>query len=130
MKTYIGGPLNAETLKLYRNNHDGTFEDVTEQVGLERSSCPWGRTSATSTTMDIWTYIWDGPPSYTALLPHVLLRNDAGKKFVDITQSSGTGELHKGHGIAFADLSAARQRRHSGGDRRRGTGRQTYDASI
>jgi hypothetical protein len=24
---------------------------------------------------------------------------------VDITQSSGTGELHKGHGIAFADLS-------------------------
>jgi ASPIC and UnbV len=24
---------------------------------------------------------------------------------VDITESSGTGELHKGHGIAFADLS-------------------------
>jgi len=24
--------------------------------------------------------------------------------FVDITSSSGTGELHKGHGIAFADL--------------------------
>ena len=27
-----------------------------------------------------------------------------GKKFVDITASSGTGELHKGHGISFADL--------------------------
>ena len=26
------------------------------------------------------------------------------KRFVDITASSGTGELHKGHGIAFADL--------------------------
>src|SRR5712691_8143782 len=24
--------------------------------------------------------------------------------FVDITASSGTGELHKGHGVAFADL--------------------------
>ncbi len=24
---------------------------------------------------------------------------------MDITQSSGTGELHKGHGIVFADLS-------------------------
>jgi hypothetical protein len=35
----------------------------------------------------------------------VLLRNDAGKRFVDITASSGTGELHKGHGVAFADMS-------------------------
>ena len=31
-------------------------------------------------------------------------RNHAGQSFVDITASSGTGELHKGHGIAFADL--------------------------
>src|SRR6185503_5951961 len=36
--------------------------------------------------------------------PHVLLRNQAGRAFVDVTASSGTGELHKGHGIAFADL--------------------------
>jgi hypothetical protein len=33
-----------------------------------------------------------------------LLRNKAGRSFVDVTASSGTGELHKGHGIAFADL--------------------------
>ena len=50
-------------------------------------------------------YLGMGSPSFTALLPHTLLRNDEGKKFVDITQSSGTGELHKGHGIAFADLT-------------------------
>ena len=34
----------------------------------------------------------------------MLLRNKDGKSFVDVTASSGTGELHKGHGIAFADL--------------------------
>jgi hypothetical protein len=34
----------------------------------------------------------------------VLLRNKDGQKFVDVTTSSGTGELHKGHGVAFADL--------------------------
>jgi hypothetical protein len=34
----------------------------------------------------------------------VLLRNKEGNSFVDVTASSGTGELHKGHGIAFADL--------------------------
>jgi hypothetical protein len=38
-------------------------------------------------------------------MPHELLRNDQGKSFVNVTQSSGTGELHKGHGIAFADLT-------------------------
>ena len=45
-----------------------------------------------------------GNPSYASLLPNVLLRNKEGKSFVDVTASSGTGELHKGHGIAFADL--------------------------
>ena len=34
----------------------------------------------------------------------MLLHNKGGKKFVDITASSGTGELHKGHGVAFADI--------------------------
>ena len=34
----------------------------------------------------------------------MLLRNKDGKSFVDVTASSGTGELHKGHGVAFADL--------------------------
>ncbi|MEQ1731666.1 MAG: CRTAC1 family protein, partial [Vicinamibacterales bacterium] len=33
-----------------------------------------------------------------------LLRNRAGQQFVDVTESSGTGETHKGHGIAFVDL--------------------------
>jgi hypothetical protein len=33
-----------------------------------------------------------------------MLRNNEGKSFDDVTAASGTGELHKGHGIAFADL--------------------------
>jgi hypothetical protein len=37
-------------------------------------------------------------------VPHTLLLNEEGKSFVDITASSGTGELHKGHAISFADL--------------------------
>jgi hypothetical protein len=38
------------------------------------------------------------------MTPHALLLNKDGKQFVDITASSGTGELHKGHSISFADL--------------------------
>jgi hypothetical protein len=49
-------------------------------------------------------YLGTGNPSYASLLPNVLLRNHDGKYFVDVTASSGTGELHKGHGVAFADI--------------------------
>jgi hypothetical protein len=34
----------------------------------------------------------------------VLLHNKEGKFFTDVTASSGTGELHKGHAVAFADI--------------------------
>ena len=105
LKTYVKQPFNAETVKLYRNKHDGTFEDVTAKVGLDKVFMPMGTNFGDIDDdgyLDI--YLGMGAPSYTALLPHTLLRNDRGKSFVDITQSSGTGELHKGHGIVFADL--------------------------
>jgi len=106
VKTYVGEPNDAETLKLYRNKHDGTFEDVSAQVGLDKVFMPMGANFGDVDNdgyLDI--YLGVGQPSFTATLPHVLLRNDLGKSFVDITQSSGTGELHKGHAIVFADLS-------------------------
>jgi hypothetical protein len=49
-------------------------------------------------------YLGTGSPSYAALVPSVLLHNQGGRTFADVTVSSGTGELHKGHGVAFADL--------------------------
>jgi len=106
VKTYTGGQPNAETLKLYRNRHDGTFEDVTEKVGLDKVFMVMGSNFGDIDNdgyLDI--YLGAGQPSYTSPLPHVLLRNNEGKSFVDVTESSGTGELHKGHGIAFADLT-------------------------
>ena len=105
MKTYLGLPHNAETLKLYRNKHDGTFEDVTEKVGLDKVYMPMG-----SGFGDIHNdgflsiYLGSGNPNYTALVPHTLLLNKDGKQFVDITASSGTGDVHKGHAISLADL--------------------------
>ncbi len=106
VKTYLGQPHNAETLKLYRNKHDGTFEDVSVQVGLDKVFMPMGANFGDLDNdgfLDI--YLGVGQPSFTSVLPHVLLRNKEGKSFVDITESSGTGELHKGHAIVFADLS-------------------------
>jgi tetratricopeptide (TPR) repeat protein len=104
-RTYLGLPHNAPSLKLYRNRTDGSFEDVTARVGLDKVYMPMGANFGDIDNdgfLDM--YLGMGTPSYASLAPHVLLRNDGGRRFVDVTQSSGTGEVHKGHGVAFADL--------------------------
>ena len=104
-RTYLRLPHNAPTLKLYRNLGDGSFRDVTSEVGLDKVFMPMGANFGDIDNdgfLDI--YLGTGNPSYASLLPSVLLRNKDGKSFVDVTASSGTGELHKGHGVAFADL--------------------------
>ena len=105
VRSYMHLPTHVDTMKLYRNNRNGTFEDVTTQVGLDRVFIPMGSNFGDVDNdgfLDI--YLGPGQPSFGAILPHELLRNDGGKKFVDITASSGTGDMHKGHGISFADL--------------------------
>ena len=104
-KTYLGVPHNATTLKLFKNMGDGTFRDVTVETGLNKVFMPMGANFGDIDNdgfLDI--YLGTGNPSYASLIPNVLLRNHDGRYFVDVTTSSGTGELHKGHGIAFADL--------------------------
>ncbi len=105
VRTYLGLAHNAATLRLYKNLGDGTFRDVTTDVGLDKVFMPMGANFGDIDNdgfLDI--HLGTGNPSYASLLPNVLLRNKEGKSFVDVTASSGTGELHKGHGIAFADL--------------------------
>ena len=106
LRSYLGLPVSTETIKLYRNLHNGTFEDVTARVGLDKVFMPMGANFGDVDNdgfLDI--YLGMGQPSLASLMPHVLLHNREGKNFVDITASSGTGELHKGHGIVFADLA-------------------------
>jgi len=104
-RSYLAMSHNATTLKLYRNRRDGTFADVTRDVGLDKVLMPMGSNFGDVDNdgfLDI--YLGTGSPSYGALVPSVLLRNREGRTFVDITASSGTGEWHQGHGVAFADL--------------------------
>jgi hypothetical protein len=104
-RAHLRLPRNGNTLKLYRNLRDGSFQDVTRQVGLNKALMVMGANFGDIDNdgfLDM--YLGTGNPSYAALVPSVLLRNKGGTSFVDVTGSSGTGELHKGHGVAFADL--------------------------
>jgi tetratricopeptide (TPR) repeat protein len=105
IRSYMGLPTSAGTMKLYRNMGNGTFKDVTVEAGLDKINMPMGANFGDADNdgyLDI--FLATGGPEYGALVPKMLLRNHEGKYFADVTASSGTGDLHKGHGVSFADL--------------------------
>jgi hypothetical protein len=104
-RRFLHRPPNAATMKLYRNLGNGRFADVTAQVGLDKVYMPMGSNFG-DVDNDGYpdVYLGAGSPSYAATVGAVLLHNREGRSFSDITISSGTGELHKGHAVAMADI--------------------------
>jgi hypothetical protein len=101
----LGLPYKAETPRLYHNNHDGTFTDVTKQVHLDRAILVMG-SSFGDLDNDGWLdiYLGTGTSELEALLPNRMFRNNGGKDFQDVTTSGGFGHLQKGHAVAFGDI--------------------------
>jgi enediyne biosynthesis protein E4 len=75
----------SSTLKLYRNNRNGTFSDVTRSAGLEIEMYGMG--------VAIGDYDNDGFPDIliTCVGQNRLFRNTGKGTFVDVTKSSGLG---------------------------------------
>jgi ASPIC and UnbV./FG-GAP repeat. len=102
---YLGLPHAGHRARLFRNNRDGTFADVTKQVGLFKllhtMGCNFG-----DLDNDGWLdfYVGTGDPDLATLLPNRMFRNDAARRFQDVTTSGGFGQLQKGHAIAFGDI--------------------------
>jgi len=103
---YLGLPTGAERTRLYHNNHDGTFSDVTKQSGLNKVIHAMSGNFG-DLDNDGWLdcYLGTGDPSLASLIPNRMFRNDGGRQFQDVTTSGGFGQLQKGHGIAFGDLN-------------------------
>ena len=102
---YLGLPNGGTKSKLYHNNHDGTFSDVTEAMHLNRICHTMGHNYG-DLDNDGWLdfYCGTGDPNIRTLIPKRMFRNAEGKFFQDVTTATGTGHLQKGHGVAFADL--------------------------
>jgi thioredoxin-like negative regulator of GroEL len=94
------GPL--PTHKLYRNNGDGTFTDVTEQVGLARSCYGMG--------CAVGDYDNDGfddlvVTSFTGVtLYHNESDGHGGRRFVDVTARSGLNDPSWATSCAWGDI--------------------------
>ncbi|PRY16355.1 ASPIC/UnbV protein [Pontibacter ummariensis] len=102
---YLGLPSDAEKARLYRNNRNGTFTDVSKAVGISKGLYTMG-----SNFMDIdndgWLdmYLGTGDPSFESIIPNKLFRNNEGKNFQDVTTAAGVGHLQKGHAVSAGDL--------------------------
>lgn len=103
--------LNAQGVKLeghprvYRNNGDHTFKEVSAQMGLKENiytmGCNYGDLDADG-YLDF--YLGTGNPAYSSVVPNKMFRNQNGQKFEDITYAGGFGHIQKGHAVAFGDL--------------------------
>jgi hypothetical protein len=103
---YLGLPFTAELPRLYRNNRDGSFTDVTRQVKLNKVLYAMSGNFG-DLDNDGWLdfYVGTGGPDYRALIPNRMFRNADGQVFQDVTTSGGFGHLQKGAAIAFGDIN-------------------------
>ncbi len=82
---------------LYRNNHDGTFSDVTEKAGIA-TPCFANGGAVGDYNNDGWPDIY-----VTCLGGNVLYRNNGDGSFTDITATAGLAEGRWSTGAAFGD---------------------------
>ncbi len=102
----LNKPLGeVSKMYLYHNNHDGTFTDVSKDVGLDRPVFAMGSNFG-DIDNDGWPdmYLGTGNPDLKSLVPNRIFKNIEGRKFVDVTSSARLGNLQKGHGVSFADI--------------------------
>jgi len=104
-KDHLGLPTSAELPKLYKNNRDGTFTDVTKTANVDKvlytMGCNFGDLNNDGFP-DF--YAATGTPDFRALIPNKMFLNNNGQQFLDVTKAGGFGHLQKGHGVAFGDI--------------------------
>jgi len=104
-REHLGLPFQADLPRLYHNNTDGTFDDVSEEAGLRKilhsMGCNFGDLDNDG-FLDM--YVGTGDPDFRSIVPNRMFRNAGGKFFQDVTTAGGFGNLQKGHGISFGDL--------------------------
>lgn len=104
VRNMVGKPVDADTCKLYRNLQGKGFADVSRAMHVDVICAPMGSNFFDADNdgyLDF--YLATGDPKYSLLIPNRMFRNVDGKRFADVTVTSGTGHLQKGHAIAAGD---------------------------
>ena len=102
---YLGIPNEGETPRLYKNNKNGTFIDVTKQTNMDHPLLTMGSNFGDLNHdgfLDF--YAGTGDPDYRSIQPNRMFLNNNGLSFDDVTFQGRFGHLQKGHGVSFADM--------------------------
>ncbi|MEM8897756.1 MAG: CRTAC1 family protein [Bacteroidota bacterium] len=101
----LGLPHTATTARLYQNKGDGTFEDISSQVGLDKILYAMGANYG-DLDNDGWQdmYLSTGEVNLNSVIPNRMFRNNDGQEFQEVTYEGGFGHIQKGHGVSFADI--------------------------
>jgi hypothetical protein len=114
---YLGAPpaitlgnqrVPVEPSRLYRNNRNGTFADVTPGAGLEGKAIFAMGSNFGDLDNDGWLdfYVGTGNPDLRAVIPNRMFRGSPDGRFQEVSTEGGFAHLQKGHGTAFADLDS------------------------
>jgi hypothetical protein len=100
----IGEPYGGLQNRLFHNVNGNRFEDKTKEAGLNQAFATMGSNFGDFDNdgfLDF--YLGTGDPDLSTLVPNRMFKNVGGSRFSEITASSGTGNLQKGHGVACGD---------------------------
>ena len=101
---YSNQKRQAESPRIYKNNGDETFTDVTINMGLDKAMYTMGSNFGDLDNdgyLDF--YAGTGAPNFWSIIPNRMFRNVGGQKFEEVTMG-GFGHIQKGHGTAFSDI--------------------------
>ncbi|HEY9116665.1 MAG TPA: CRTAC1 family protein [Roseivirga sp.] len=101
----LGNAPEAALPRLYKNNGDGTFEDVTFQTKMNHSIYGMGFNFGDLNNdgfLDL--YIGTGDPNFESIIPNRAFLNIGGNAFEEVSYSGGFSNIQKGHGISWGDI--------------------------
>jgi len=104
VKGMFGERHSLNSNRLYLNQQGRGFRDTTAEAGLDMVFATMGSNFGDFDNdgfLDM--YLGTGDPNLATLIPNRMFKNVGGVRFADITASSGTGHLQKGHGVACGD---------------------------
>jgi hypothetical protein len=102
---YVGAPTQAETPRVYRNDGDGTFTEVSSELDLDRVLFTMGSNYGDLDNdgyLDF--YAGTGAPDFSSIVPNRMFHNQKGDEFEEVSFEGGFAHIQKGHAVAFADF--------------------------
>jgi len=103
--SYFDQPFGADLDHIYMGDGRGGFREAHVEMNIKWVTLPMGANFG-DIDYDGFPdyYLATGYPYYEGMVPNVMMYNDQGNAFYDVTFAAGLGHIQKGHGIAFADL--------------------------